>query len=113
MAFAAGVAAIVAIGIAIVRPGYSSSAQDAAPSPPSPAVVAPLPAAPTTGSTAIDEPSSPQPLAAPTTDVRPASTPAGAPKLSYAHQPTAKADCSTPFVLDPLTHFKHWKLDCL
>jgi hypothetical protein len=113
MAFAAGVAAIVAIGIAIVRPGSSSSAQDAAPSPPLPAVVAPLPAAPTTVGTAIDQPSSPQPLAVPTTDVRPASPPTGAPKLSYAHQPTAKADCSTPFVLDPLTHFKHWKLDCL
>ena len=113
MAFAAGVAAIVAIGIAIVRPGYSSSAQDAAPSLRSPAVVAPLPADPTTGSTAMDQPSSPQPLAAPPTDVRPAPPPAGAPKLSYAHQPTAKADCSTPFVLDPLTHFKHWKLDCL
>jgi hypothetical protein len=61
----------------------------------------------------IDQSSSPEAIAAPATDMRPASPPAGAPKLSFAHQPTAKTDCSTPFVLDPLTHFKHWKLDCL
>jgi len=92
MAFAVGVGAIVAIGIAVIHPGYSSSARDAAVSPQLPAVVTPPPAAPIARSTVIDPSSSPEAIAPPATDMRPALPPAGAPKLSYPRQPLAKAD---------------------
>ncbi|HEV3191346.1 MAG TPA: protein kinase [Polyangiaceae bacterium] len=114
LAAAAGVVALVAIGIAIARPGHSSAAQSRGPSAPVPSVTF-TPVAATTGKT-IGTPSTPsEPPAVTVTSLPPAPTaPRATPKPPTAvTAPPAKSACSPPFVFDPSTHVKHWKLDCL
>jgi serine/threonine-protein kinase len=117
-AVAAGAAAIVAIGIALVRPGYSTPARSTGGTAQATHAVSP-PAVASIRSTVVGDPSvslREPPAVAPTPtypDGRTASTPAGAPKASSAPKASTKPDCSAPFVVDPVTHIKHWKIDCL
>jgi serine/threonine-protein kinase len=112
-AVAAGAAAVIAIAVALARPGYSPQARAAASAAQEPSVPSP-PAAPA-GSPIADVPpssrSEPPPVAA--SVVHAASAPAVAQKAPSAPKPPAKPDCSTPFVVDPATHIKHWRIDCL
>jgi serine/threonine-protein kinase len=113
-AVAVGAAAIVAIGVALVRPGYSTPARRAGGTAQAIPAVSPPPGA-SIRSTVVDDPSTSlhEPAAVAPTDARAASTPAGAPKASSAPKASTKPDCSAPFVVDPVTHIKHWKIDCL
>jgi serine/threonine-protein kinase len=106
LTFAAGAAGVVAIGIGvIVRADHSSRA--------------PSPARPISGSAAVDMASAPPAQSV----VRAADLPVApiqraelkpAPKAPVpATGPPAKASCDPPFVIDPLTHLKHWKVACL
>jgi serine/threonine-protein kinase len=110
-AFAAGAATVVAIGLAVVRPGYSSAARTTAGSVQAPTVLSAAPAA-SNASTVADAPTPPEPPAA-ATDVRGAGAAVAAQKASAAPKASSKPGCTSPYVVDPVTHIKHWKLDCL
>jgi serine/threonine-protein kinase len=105
----AAAGALVAIAIAFLRPGYGSASDGAAGIVQAPAAVSPAVALPR--STAVDDRSPPSPDT-PAADAHAAST-AGAPRGSAAPKAPTKPGCATPFVIDPVTHIKHWKLDCL
>jgi serine/threonine-protein kinase len=114
VACAAGAAALVAIAAALVRPGYSTPTDGAGSAVPAAAAVSPPPTASVTRGTVVDDRSSPPhetPAVVPT-DAHAASTSA-APRASAAPKASTKPGCATPFVVDPATHIKHWKLDCL
>ena len=103
---------VAAIGVALLRPAYGSASDGAAGTEQAPAVAAP-PAAASPRGTAVD-PTSPPPEtpAVAAIDTHAASTTA-APKASGAPKTSTKPGCAKPFVVDPVTHIKHWKLDCL
>ena len=105
--------AVVAIGVALVRPGSSSSSPgvpDAAQAPP--AVMAP-PMAPPAGTGLVDKESQSPPETPPQAKSPSVpATPGGAAKAPYVRKAASK-DCGTPFEIDPITHIKHWKLECL
>jgi serine/threonine-protein kinase len=128
---AAGAVAVVALGVALVRPDYPSAARAAAgagpaaparsaavdapppqPSPaPSAAPPAPAsPASPAAAASATDAHAAETAVGAPGT---PAGTPAGTTKPSSIPKESTRPSCASPFVVDPVTHIKHWKVDCL
>jgi serine/threonine-protein kinase len=113
-AIAVGVAAVAAISMTLARPGSShpphagaATAQALPVAPPPPAVASLSPV--------VDDPSSSrsEPPALATADAHAALAPVGAPRASSAPKPPARPDCATPFVVDPVTHIKHWRVDCL
>ncbi len=112
---AAGAAAIIAIGVAFAHPGESKPVHGAADTTRTLLVGAPPAAATTREAVVVDIPSSssPAPPAEAATAALPAAAPAGAPKAPSAPKGPAKSDCATPFVMDPVTHIKHWRVDCL
>jgi serine/threonine-protein kinase len=112
-AFAAAAAVVVAIGFALVRLGPSSPAPSTVVAA-QPASAPPQPAPPTR-STVVNEPSSSpaEPLVPSAMGARSASPPVGAPGTAPVPKPAPKENCATPFVVDPVTHIKHWKVDCL
>jgi serine/threonine-protein kinase len=110
----AGAGAIVAIGVAFFHPGYGSASDGAAGIVQAPASVL-LPVVALPRSMVVDDRSalpSPEAPAVVPTDLHAASTTA-APKASAAPKTSTKPGCATPFIVDPVTHIKHWKLDCL
>jgi serine/threonine-protein kinase len=121
VAFGATAGVVVGLGVALVRPVLSSPASGtavAAQSQPQPRSVDPAtPAqpAPPAGSAVVDGPSlsAVAPAPAATTGARSASASASAPGSAAAPRPASKANCATPYVVDPVTHIKHWKIDCL
>jgi serine/threonine-protein kinase len=73
---------------------------------------------PTRGATACaPEPLTMQEVPAPSASlVAPdlhAASPVGTAKTQSTTTASAKPGCATPFVIDPTTHIKHWKLECL
>jgi hypothetical protein len=105
------------VGVALLRPGYGSASDAAAGTEQAPAAVS-APAAALPPSTAVDDRTSPSPgtPAVAATDAHAATTPASTPatpRASAAPKASTKPGCATPFVIDPVTHIKHWKLDCL
>jgi serine/threonine-protein kinase len=104
VACAAGAGVLVAMGLLFFRPAYSSPMDRAESTVPAPAAAS---ASPTTTPLrgAVDDHPEPPPVA--TTDGH------AAPKPPVAPRASAKPGCATPFVVDPTTHIKHWKLDCL
>jgi hypothetical protein len=120
VAFAAGAAAVVAIAATLVRPVHSSSARGTDVTGQVPPVVSSTAERPQTPpsvparSAAVDEPSAapPEPPAEAVTEARSAGT-AGAAPTAPAPRSSAKPGCATPFVVDPVTHIKHWRVDCL
>jgi serine/threonine-protein kinase len=108
----AAAGALVAVGVAFFHPGYGGPSDGASGIVQTPAAVSPPVTLPR--STVVDERSSPSPEtpAVAATDAHSAST-TGAPKGSAAPKASTKPGCATPFVIDPVTHIKHWKLDCL
>jgi hypothetical protein len=115
MAFAAGAAAVVAIAMAFVHADYWGPARGNGSPPQAPSGVLAPPPAPTSRSTSGEGPSSspPEPRAVAATDLPAAPTTTAAVKASSAPKATAKTTCETPFMVDPVTHIKHWRLDCL
>jgi serine/threonine-protein kinase len=109
----AGAGVLVGICVLLLRPGYGSVSDGAAGTQEAPAAVSP-PAADLPRSTAVDNRTSPPPEtpAVAATNANAASTTA-APRASAAPKASIKPGCATPFVIDPVTHIKHWKLDCL
>jgi eukaryotic-like serine/threonine-protein kinase len=108
----AAAGALVAVGVAFFRPGYGAESDGAAGIVQTPAAVSPAVTLPS--STVVDDrpsPSSETPAGA-ATDAYAAPTTAS-PKGSAALKASTKPGCATPFVIDPVTHIKHWKLDCL
>jgi hypothetical protein len=105
----AAAGALVAVGVAFFHPGYGGAADGAAGIVQTPAAVSPPVTLPR--SMVVDERSSSSPEVA-ATDAHAASA-VGAPKGSAAPKASTKPGCATPFVIDPVTHIKHWKLDCL
>jgi hypothetical protein len=104
---------LVGIGVLLLRPVYGSASDGAAGTPQAPAPASAAVAA-SPGSTAVDDRTSPSPgtPAVAATETHAASTTA-APRASAAPKASTKPGCATPFVIDPVTHIKHWKLDCL
>jgi serine/threonine protein kinase len=119
---ACGASAGVLVGIVLLllRPGYGSASGGAAGTAQPPAAVSTPAAAASPPSTAVDDRTSPSPLPSPSpatpaavaTDSHAAPSTA-APRASGAQKASTKPGCATPFVIDPVTHIKHWKLDCL
>jgi serine/threonine-protein kinase len=110
----AGAGVLVAIiGVALLRPGYGIASDGAAGTAQAPASASP-PAAVPPASTAVDDRTSPPPEtpAVAATNAHTASTTA-APKPPSTPKASTKPGCATPFVIDPVTHIKHWKVDCL
>jgi serine/threonine-protein kinase len=114
LTFAVVVAAVFGIGMALVRPGYSSPQRPVALTPPAPFVLLASPSVATGSSTVVvEQASAPEPPVVARTEPLIAPTSAGAPKAAAASKPATKGSCATPFVIDPITHIKHWKVDCL
>jgi hypothetical protein len=109
-AFGVGLAALLAVFVVVFRPGGSSSPETAARALQTPTAVVLPPTAALSRSTPSTE--TPGVLV---TDLPPASATGepAEPKPSSAAKASTKPGCATPYVIDPVTHIKHWKLDCL
>jgi hypothetical protein len=118
MAFGAATAVLVIVAVVLVRHGHSSRSPDVPPVTQSSPAIPTLPAASPGGSTTesrVEEgpPSRSEPPVASPASARAATSSRGASKAVSTPKPPARDGCAVPFVVDPVTHIKHWKLDCL
>jgi serine/threonine-protein kinase len=115
LTFAVVVAVGAVIAMALVRPGYSNPQGLGAVAPQAPSVVpAPPPAATGSGTVVLEQLSPlPEPRDVAATERPTAPAPARGAQAPAAPKSAAKGNCATPFVVDPLTHIKYWKVGCL
>jgi eukaryotic-like serine/threonine-protein kinase len=122
-AFGAATAVLLSVAVVLARHGNSSRSPDVPPVTQSSPAVPTLPSASPSGSSTasstteskVEEgpPSRSEPPVASPTSARAATSSRGASKAVSAPKLPARDGCAVPFVVDPATHIKRWKLDCL
>jgi eukaryotic-like serine/threonine-protein kinase len=110
---AAGAGLLVAICAALFRPGLGNASNGAVGAEQAPSAMSQPAAAVPRSAVGDDRSLSARETPWVALTAAPAASTTAAPRASAASRASTKPECATPFVIDPVTHIKHWKVDCL